>query len=121
LPINLSNNTAITSVTAQNPAVVDRNRLASSKDLNRPLSTNNSTSGSSVNSDQVNDQVNSGTTASNRVFKLSPSQSEQVSSLRSANSRVATSSNSSVSQYLQTAEISKKEELESLVGLDVFV
>jgi len=57
---------------------------------------------------------------SKRLFSLSPRQNRQLSELQNRESaREAT--NRSISQYLEIESLAKREEIESLVGLDVFV
>lgn len=56
---------------------------------------------------------------SKRLFSLSPRQSKQLSELQNRESG-RESNNRSISQYLETENLARREEIESLVGLDVF-
>ncbi len=57
---------------------------------------------------------------SNRLFSLRPRQSQQSSNLQSRDASRQTT-NPSISQYLQTESLERRDEIESLVGVDVFV
>ena len=56
---------------------------------------------------------------SRRLFSLSPRQTKQLSELPNRE-RAGEATNRSISQYLETESLAKREEIESLVGLDVF-
>jgi len=58
-------------------------------------------------------------TNSNQRFVLSAEQSARLSRLRSGDSESA--NNSSINQYLSTQSLETREEIESLVGVDLFV
>ena len=56
-----------------------------------------------------------------RVFTLTPERSESINQFQNRSSLDSGSNNPSISQYLQTESLAKRDELESLVGLDLFV
>ncbi len=58
---------------------------------------------------------------SNRLFTLTPRENRQVSNLQSNAANGRRSNNSSISQYLETESLAKREEIESLVRLDIFI
>ncbi len=60
------------------------------------------------------------TEQSKRLFSVNPRQSRQLSELQNSDSGNE-ATNRSISQYLETESLAKREEIESLVGLDVFV
>ena len=57
---------------------------------------------------------------SNRLFSLAPRQSSQLSEFQNRESGTE-ATNRSISQYLETESLARREEIESLVGLDIFV
>ncbi len=59
-------------------------------------------------------------TNSNQRFTLSADQSARLDRLRNGGER-SNSTNSSVNQYLETQSLSRRAEIESLVGVDLFV
>lgn len=104
---------------AHNPFVLpaSSNRLTESTQVE---SSNRSTT-DVLQVNRLDSQVKSRQTEqSNRLFSLNPRQSRQLSDLQNRdNSRG--SQNLSISQYLETENIARREEIESLVGLDLFV
>ena len=57
----------------------------------------------------------------NQRFSLKPEQNQRITGLQINQSTGRHSNNPSISQYLQTQSLAKREALESLVGLDLFV
>ena len=62
---------------------------------------------------------NSRASESRNIFKLTPHQSQSLNNLNSQGSNRKIS-NQPIAQYLQTENINQREELESLVRLDIF-
>ncbi len=60
-------------------------------------------------------------TNSNQRFVLSAEQSARLSRLRSGDSESQSVNNSSIKQYLSTQSLERRAEIESLVGVDLFV
>jgi len=60
-------------------------------------------------------------TSSNQRFVLSAEQSARLSRLRSGERESQSVNNSSISQYLSTQSIERRQEIESLVGVDLLV
>ena len=58
---------------------------------------------------------------SNQRFVLSAEQSARLSRLRSGDSESQSVNNSSINQYLSTQSLERRAEIESLVGVDLFV
>lgn len=56
-----------------------------------------------------------------QLFTLNPEQNNQISRLQNNNTSGSRVNNSSISQYLQTENIPQRNELESLLQLDIFV
>lgn len=57
---------------------------------------------------------------SKRLFSLAPRQSRQLSEFQNRESPKE-GTNRSISQYLETETLARREEIESLAGLDIFV
>ncbi len=60
-------------------------------------------------------------TNANQRFVLSAEQSARLSRLRSGDSESQSVNNSSINQYLSTQSLERRAEIESLVGVDLFV
>ena len=57
---------------------------------------------------------------SKQLFSLAPRQNRQLSEFQNRDSDRETT-NRSISQYLETESLARREEIESLAGLDIFV
>lgn len=101
-----------------NPFVVPANKLQSTETL--PVETSNRTKPEDVQTKALDSQkVVLQPTQTKQLFSLSPRQSRQLTDLQNRESGGQTT-NQPISQYLQTESLAKREEIESLVGLDVF-
>lgn len=101
-----------------NPFVSPANKVQSTEIL--PVGTSNRTKPEDAQSQTLESQnAIPQPTQSKQLFSLSPRQSRQLNDLQNRESGRETT-NRSISQYLETESLERREEIESLVGLDVF-
>ena len=120
---NNTNNNALAVVNRVNSADREQQNSNQIQQLNSLRLDESNRTNSRINRVDDNSSQSSRSTRanSNQRFVLSAEQSASLSSLRSGEREQQSVSNSSIGQYLSTQNLEIREEIESLVGVDLLV